>query len=120
MFIDIHAHAYRNSPPLPVRFCTPEQVLERYDAAGIERGVLLGRNETLGIDDLPSQLRDGEQRPPLAAALASGLTLRELEREYIKRVLENTAGNKSEAAKLLDITRTTLNNKLKRITSRGD
>jgi len=41
MFIDIHAHAYRNSPPLPVKFCTPEQVIERYDAAGIEKGVLL-------------------------------------------------------------------------------
>lgn len=78
----------------------------------IERGVLLGRNETLGIDDLPSQLRDGEQRPPLAAALASGLTLRELEREYIKRVLENTAGNKSEAAKILGVDRTTLYRKL--------
>ncbi|NOY80529.1 MAG: amidohydrolase family protein [Kiritimatiellaeota bacterium] len=41
MFIDIHAHAYRRSPPWPVKFCTPEQVLERYDAAGIEKGVLL-------------------------------------------------------------------------------
>jgi len=41
MFIDIHAHAYRKSPPLPVHFCTPEQVLERYDEAGIERGALL-------------------------------------------------------------------------------
>lgn len=41
MFIDIHAHAYRKSPPLPVPFCTPEQVLQRYDEAGIEKGVLL-------------------------------------------------------------------------------
>jgi len=41
MFIDIHAHAYRKSPPLPVKFPTPEQVLERYDEAGIEKGVLL-------------------------------------------------------------------------------
>lgn len=41
MFIDIHAHAYRKSPPLPVRFCTAEQVLERYDQAGIEMGALL-------------------------------------------------------------------------------
>ncbi len=41
MFIDIHAHAYRKSPPLPVPFCTPEQVIERYDEAGIEKGALL-------------------------------------------------------------------------------
>jgi len=41
MFIDIHAHCYRNHPPFLVQFCRPEQVLERWDAAGIERGVLL-------------------------------------------------------------------------------
>jgi len=43
-FIDIHAHAYRNHPPqsvFVVPFCTPEQVLERYDAAGIDKGILL-------------------------------------------------------------------------------
>jgi len=41
MFIDIHAHAYRNHPPLLVQFCTAEQVIARYDQAGIEKGVLL-------------------------------------------------------------------------------
>lgn len=41
MFIDIHAHAYWKHPPLLVQFCTPEQVIERYDEAGIERGALL-------------------------------------------------------------------------------
>ena len=41
MFIDIHAHAYGNQPPLWVQFCTPEQLIERYDKAGIEKGVLL-------------------------------------------------------------------------------
>lgn len=41
MFIDIHAHAYRKHPPILVQFCTAEQVLTRYDEAGIERGVLL-------------------------------------------------------------------------------
>ena len=41
MFIDIHAHAYRNCPPFVAKFCTAEQVIERYDQAGIEKGVLL-------------------------------------------------------------------------------
>jgi predicted TIM-barrel fold metal-dependent hydrolase len=41
MFIDIHAHAYRKPVPFVVQFCTAEQVLERYDQAGIEKGVLL-------------------------------------------------------------------------------
>jgi len=41
MFIDIHAHAYRRPIPFVVQFCTAEQVIERYDKAGIERGALL-------------------------------------------------------------------------------
>jgi len=43
MFIDVHAHAYRNPEPVfdgKINFSTPEQVLERYDELGIERGVL--------------------------------------------------------------------------------
>lgn len=38
MFIDIHVRAYWKHPPLWVQFCTPEQVIERYDKAGIEKG----------------------------------------------------------------------------------
>ncbi|MFH1904240.1 MAG: amidohydrolase family protein [bacterium] len=41
MFIDIHAHAYRNHPPILVQFCTAEQVIERYDEVGIKKGALL-------------------------------------------------------------------------------
>ena len=41
MFIDIHAHAYRKPVPFVTRFCTVEELLERYDAAGIERGAVL-------------------------------------------------------------------------------
>lgn len=41
MFIDIHAHAYRKPVPFVVEFCTAEQLLERYNAAGIEKGALL-------------------------------------------------------------------------------
>ncbi|HOX37301.1 MAG TPA: amidohydrolase family protein [Candidatus Brocadiia bacterium] len=41
MFIDIHAHAYRKPVPFVVQFCTAEQLLQRYDAAGIEKGAVL-------------------------------------------------------------------------------
>lgn len=45
MFIDIHAHAYRKAvdlpPPFITKFCTAEEVIERYNQVGIERGVLL-------------------------------------------------------------------------------
>ncbi|MBN2449924.1 MAG: amidohydrolase family protein [Lentisphaeria bacterium] len=40
MFVDMHCHAYRRPPPV-YPFQTPEQVLCRYDALGIEKGALL-------------------------------------------------------------------------------
>ncbi|MBP1996299.1 amidohydrolase family protein [Paenibacillus eucommiae] len=41
MFIDIHAHAYRKPVPFVVQFCTAEELIQRYDELGIEKGVLL-------------------------------------------------------------------------------
>lgn len=41
MFIDIHAHAYRRPVPFVVEFCTAAELIERYDGASIEKGVLL-------------------------------------------------------------------------------
>lgn len=40
MFIDIHCHAYRRPPPI-YSFSTPEQILARFDAMGIEKAALL-------------------------------------------------------------------------------
>ena len=44
MFIDIHAHAYREECPTGdggTRFATPEEVIQRYDELVIEKGILL-------------------------------------------------------------------------------
>lgn len=44
MFIDIHAHAYLwPCPPQDgtTQFCTPDEVIARYDELGIEKGILL-------------------------------------------------------------------------------
>lgn len=41
MFIDFHCHCFFNHPPFICQFCRPEQVLDRWDQVGIERGVLL-------------------------------------------------------------------------------
>ncbi len=41
MFIDIHAHAYRRPVPFVVQFCTAEELIIRYDQAGIEKGFVL-------------------------------------------------------------------------------
>lgn len=41
MFIDIHAHAYRRPVPFVTQFCSAEELIERYDKAGIEKGAVL-------------------------------------------------------------------------------
>ena len=74
--------------------------------------MLLGSAATIGLDDLPPQISRTRSGPPFAAALAKGYTLRDVEREYIVRVLDQTNGNKTEAAKILGVDRTTLYRKL--------
>ncbi len=104
---------------------TPEcmQLLSRYPWPGnvrelenaIERGVILMRGEQMTEKSLPLSLQkfkesNGEQenRGELPA------TLFEAEKMLILQTLEETAGNKSEAARRLGITRKTLQNKLQK------
>ena len=49
---------------------------------------------------------------PGADGVPRGLTLRELERRAIVQALEDCGGNRSQAAKILDIDRSTLRRKL--------
>jgi DNA-binding NtrC family response regulator len=79
----------------------------------IERAVLLGKGNKIFVKDLPPQLaRLPDNTLPLAEAASRGYTLKDLEREYIKRIVEETNGNKTEAAKILGVDRTTLYRKL--------
>jgi DNA-binding NtrC family response regulator len=79
----------------------------------IERAVLLGKENRITLKNLSPQIANWQDNAPtLVQAVARGYTLRELEREYITRVLENTRGNKTEAAKILGVDRTTLYRKL--------
>ena len=79
----------------------------------VERAVLLGKENRVGLQDLPLQLiSNPDSTLPLAEAVAQRYTLKDLEREYIVRVMENTSGNKTEAARILGVDRTTLYRKL--------
>lgn len=78
----------------------------------LERAVLLGNHPIIRLEDLPAYGATDTPAAPLAPAVARGYTLRELEREYIQRVLEEANGNKTEAAKILGVDRTTLYRKL--------
>jgi two-component system response regulator AtoC len=79
----------------------------------IERLIILSTNETIEPHHLPSQftgLPDG--RESTEAPTQQPRTLAAVERAYIRKVMDQVNGNKSEAAKVLGITRQTLRKKL--------
>ena len=89
----------------------------------MERAVALsaGRNQ-LEIGDLPPEIQEASETTPLAGGLAlpeEGVDferfIADIEREVIRRSLERTNGNKGAAARLLNLKRTTLVEKLKRL-----
>ncbi|HEV7553999.1 MAG TPA: sigma-54 dependent transcriptional regulator [Kofleriaceae bacterium] len=78
----------------------------------LERGIALCQGELITDDDLPQQIRERRAGDFLGAAVARRMTLAELEREFIERVLEDEAGNKTRAAQRLGLDRKTLYRKL--------
>jgi Nif-specific regulatory protein len=73
----------------------------------IDRAVVLGDGEVIRPEDLPPYIRTGGSAIP--APLES---LAELEKNHILKVLRNRKWRKSEVAKILGITRQTLDNKI--------
>ena len=77
----------------------------------VERAVALCDGQELLPDDLPAPVRE-RRAELLAGAVSRNLTLAEVEREYILRVLEAEGGNKTRAAARLGLDRKTLYRKL--------
>jgi two-component system, NtrC family, response regulator AtoC len=93
------------------RYRWPGNVRELENA--IERAVSLSHGPLLTPDDLPEQIRQAstvsEQKPDTPEAIESVyLTLEEVEKRHLIRVLKETKGNKVKAAKILGIDRRTL------------
>jgi DNA-binding NtrC family response regulator len=88
----------------------------------IERAVAFtaGRGQ-IDVDDLSNEIQQAQEPPPPAAIALpdDGIDLdafvSNIERELIQRSLERTGGNKGAAARLLNLKRTTLVEKLKRL-----
>jgi len=72
----------------------------------IERAVALSVSEMLVPDDFPPHLREETPRAPRLPV--AGMTLEEVKRWYVNKVLEEAGGNKLRAAELLGIDRRTL------------
>ena len=87
----------------------------------IERAVAIsGGRPQIDVADLPVEIQQAERALPSPVSLPEdGLDLdafiAQVERELIERSLERTGGNKGRAAKLLNLKRTTLVEKLKRL-----
>ena len=109
-----------------VRGLTPEAMdtLMKYPWPGnvrelentIERCVVLAEGSLVGIDALPDKIRANTD--PIRQSLQSGelsikKTNRIIEEELIRRALEKTGGNRTNAAKVLEISHRALLYKLK-------
>ncbi|MBL0220608.1 MAG: sigma-54-dependent Fis family transcriptional regulator [Myxococcales bacterium] len=78
----------------------------------IERAVALGEHEVLVLEDVRDQVKEPPSTDLLAAAAARHLSLDQVERGYIRKVLEACGGNVSRAARVLGIDRRTMYRKL--------
>lgn len=85
--------------------------------AAMEHAVVFCRGDCVTIRDLPSEVRTGvsslsaEHRSE-APALTGEMTVKDAERELIVNALKECGGNRTLAAKKLDISRRTLHRKL--------
>jgi two-component system, NtrC family, response regulator AtoC len=77
----------------------------------IQRAVALAEGDLIRIEDLPSDLQKLEFNSLDGEGL---LSLEEVEKQHIARVLEKTDHNKALSSKILNLPRTTLWRKMKR------
>jgi DNA-binding NtrC family response regulator len=106
-------------------------VLAAYDWPGnvrqlgsvIERSLLLAENETIAPDDLPPEIRAGitGSRGVLGLEIPDeGIDLEAVERSLILRAIEKADGNISRAARLLGLSRRTLQYRMEKMQGAPD
>ncbi len=87
----------------------------------MERAVALAQLEDIRVEDLPERVRAYRASHVVVTGddPTEFVTLEELERRYILRVLDNVQDNKTTAAKILGLDRATLYRKLERYGSKS-
>ena len=92
-------HRVRGAPGVYVRRSDPSGHARLSELENsIERAVALCEGSQVMAHDLPPQLREKRREDIVSFALSRNMTLEELEREYILRVMKEESGNKTPEA----------------------
>lgn len=123
-FVSLFAAQYQKD----IRVIAPEtyRLLRRYSWPGnvrelknvVQRAVLMAKGAELTVDLLPARIRQAGGSDPVAVAEPSpihlGMSLAEVEKEFIRMTIASVGGNKLKAAEIMGVSRRALYNKLKR------
>ena len=113
--------AQRNKKPVRGLSAAAARRLMDYDWPGnvrelencMERAVALCRLDEITVDDLPAKVQEHKSSKIVATADTSDLlTMEEMERRYLRQVLQAMGGNKTRAARVLGIDRRSLYRRL--------
>ncbi len=112
--------AARAGRPVPSISSAFMELLRLYDWPGnirelknaIERSVILSENDMLNVEALPPEIQAAAMSANRQGKILSAFDLASAEKVHIAKVLNYTHGNKTEAARLLNIALTTLYRKL--------
>ena len=128
LFTDHFVSLFSSQYQKDIRVISPEtyRLMRRYDWPGnvrelknvVQRAVLMARSPELTPDLLPPRIRQAENSGSAPGVEPSpiqlGMTLADVEKEFIKMTIASVAGNKLKAAEVLGVSRRALYNKLKR------
>jgi DNA-binding NtrC family response regulator len=82
----------------------------------VEHALVLGDATCIRLEDLPAAVQDQSRTEPALDAVAAvgSASLEEIEKRCLLQALEKTRGNRTRAAKILNITRRTLGYRLRK------
>ncbi len=115
-FLKRHAQTHtpktvsREAMDLLMRYDWPGNVRELENV--MERSLILDESGVIGPEDLPEKIRFGHSQRGSLVIDTPTLTLEELEKEYILKVLNHTRWQKKRASEVLGINASTLYRKL--------